>query len=68
MMDTELDEVEAIRRVSEQLKSSFSTMDPSVIDAAVTVAHRKLLDARIRTFVPIFVEREARATLNEIAP
>jgi hypothetical protein len=67
-VDTELNEDEAIRRVAERLRLSYTSVDPSVVDAAVTVAQRRLLGARIRTFVPIFVEREARAALAEIAP
>ena len=65
---TELNEVEAIRRVSERLRISFGMLDPSVIDAAVTVAMSKMHHARVRTFVPILVEREARASLEQIAP
>jgi hypothetical protein len=63
-MNAELNEDEAIARVAERLRSTYPSVDPRVVDEAVTEARGHLGSARIRTFVPIFVEREARAALT----
>jgi len=54
----------AIEQISERLRSRYAEAAPARVDAAVKAAHDNLRDSRIRDFVPIFVERRARATLD----
>jgi hypothetical protein len=64
-MSTErANETKAVEQVSERLRSRYATTEPAKVDAAVKVAHNNLRDSRIRAFVPIFVERQARAALD----
>ena len=62
----DLDEDAAIRRVTEQLKTSFSDRHtPDEIEAAVAEARESLGALPIRTHVPVLVERKARRILTE---
>jgi hypothetical protein len=54
----------AIDEVSERLRSRYAAAEPAKVDAAVKAAHDNLRNSRIRDFVPILVERQARATLD----
>ncbi|MCW2901500.1 MAG: hypothetical protein JWO67_3765 [Streptosporangiaceae bacterium] len=64
-MSTEhVSENKVIEQVSERLRSRYTTAEPAKVEAAVKAAHNNLRDSRIRDFVPIFVERHARATLD----
>jgi len=59
-------EAEAIRRVTEAVADDLAdTRDPAEVEQAVEEAHRHYADAPVRDFVPILVEREARAKLTE---
>ena len=59
-------EVEAVRRVAEAVADDLAdTRDPAEVEQAVAEAHRHYTDAPVRNFVPILVEREARAALTE---
>ncbi|MGW0949123.1 three-helix bundle dimerization domain-containing protein [Streptomyces sp. NPDC002623] len=53
-------ESKAIEQVLERLKARYTGMEPTAVGAAVKEAEERLRDARIRDFVPIFVERQAR--------
>ncbi|MFF9803179.1 three-helix bundle dimerization domain-containing protein [Streptomyces rochei] len=58
-------EQEAIRTVTERLKSTYSdTRTPDEIEAAVAAAHASFSDRRVRDFVPVLVERKARTALD----
>ena len=59
-------EEDAIRAVTERLKSTYSgTRTTDEIEAAVAAAHASFSDRRVRDFVPVLVERKARATLGK---
>ncbi|WP_328934950.1 MULTISPECIES: three-helix bundle dimerization domain-containing protein [unclassified Streptomyces] len=65
-MPIDLDEDAAIRRVTEQLMTSFSDRrTPDEIEAAVAEARESLSALPIRTHIPVLVERKARRTLSE---
>jgi hypothetical protein len=67
-MSIGLDEDAAIRRVTEQLKTSYRdrhTLDE--IEAAVAEARESFSTLPIRTHVPVLVERKARRILDEHA-
>ncbi|MGW1894385.1 three-helix bundle dimerization domain-containing protein [Streptomyces sp. NPDC002004] len=57
------DELAAVRRVAEHLQSVYPSIDAATVDALVHQAHSRLSAARIRTYVPILVERRARLLL-----
>lgn len=61
--DNGITENKAIEQASERLKARYASTEPAAVDAAVK-AEERFRGARIRDFVPIFVERQARATLD----
>ncbi|MDC0770732.1 three-helix bundle dimerization domain-containing protein [Streptomyces sp. HD] len=59
-------EDEAIRGVVERLTDAFSATSSSAeVEAAVAKAHSSFADRPVREFVPVLVERKARALLSE---
>ncbi|MFJ1608626.1 three-helix bundle dimerization domain-containing protein [Streptomyces sp. NPDC088253] len=59
-------EEEAIRGVVERLTSAYDkTCTPEQVEAAVAAAHADFSERPVRDFVPVLVERKARAVLNE---
>ncbi|RPF39206.1 three-helix bundle dimerization domain-containing protein [Streptomyces sp. TLI_185] len=59
-------EDDAIRGVVERLTSAFSaTHSPADVEAAVAKTHASFMDRPVREFVPVLVERKARALLSE---
>ncbi|MFF4252058.1 three-helix bundle dimerization domain-containing protein [Streptomyces sp. NPDC001663] len=59
-------EEDAIRGVVERLKSAFSaTHSSDEVETAVARAHAAFSERPVREFVPVLVERKARALLNE---
>jgi hypothetical protein len=63
-MHTKNSETRAIRQISERLKSCYTGTEPATIDAAVKTARDNRVGSRIREYVPIFIERQARSTLD----
>lgn len=62
----EPDEDVAIRRVTQQLQSSYSDRcTPDEVEAAVCAAQASFSTTPIRTYVPVLVERKARRILSE---
>ncbi|MCD7438915.1 hypothetical protein K4B79_11845 [Streptomyces lincolnensis] len=58
-------EDDAIRGVVERLTHIFSaTHSPAEVQAAVARAHASFTDRPVRDFVPVLVERRARALLS----
>ena len=58
--------VAAVRRVTEAVADDLAdSRDPAEVEQAVEGARRHYADAPVRDFVPILVEREARAALTE---
>ncbi|MFM9700882.1 three-helix bundle dimerization domain-containing protein [Streptomyces europaeiscabiei] len=59
-------EDDAIRGVVERLTNVFSaTHSPAEVQSAVAKAHASFTDRPVREFVPVLVERKARALLSE---
>ncbi|ALV32245.1 hypothetical protein [Streptomyces sp. CdTB01] len=64
-MSIDLDEDAAIRRVTEQLKTSYrGRRAPDEIEAAIAEARECFTALPIRTYVPVLVERKARRLLG----
>ncbi|PBD01832.1 hypothetical protein BX281_10024 [Streptomyces sp. Ag82_O1-15] len=67
-MAVETREEDAIRGVVERLTSAYDkTCTPEQVEAAVAKAHTAFSERPVRDFVPVLVERKARAHLNEAA-
>ncbi|UXY25586.1 three-helix bundle dimerization domain-containing protein [Streptomyces sp. HUAS TT20] len=59
-------EEDAVHDIVERLKSAFSaTHSLAEIEAAVADAHASFTERPVREFVPVLVERKARARLLE---
>ncbi len=56
----------AIKQVVDQLKDSFPTVAPDTVTVVVHRHHARFDGRRIRDFVPLFVERLARAELASL--
>ncbi|MEU9126979.1 hypothetical protein AB0D08_02485 [Kitasatospora sp. NPDC048540] len=62
------EERDAVQLVATRLKRAHPTADPSRVDAVVATAYGELSDARVRTFIPILVERRALTLLTTPPP
>jgi hypothetical protein len=59
-------EDEAIRGITERLKDTFGTTHSAAeVEDAVAKAHASFTNRPVREFVPVLVERKARAFLDE---
>ncbi|MHB9863422.1 three-helix bundle dimerization domain-containing protein [Streptomyces sp. YIM S03343] len=59
-------EEEAVRAVADRLRDTFhTTRSAAQVEEAVTRAHASFDGRPVREFVPVLVERKARALLNE---
>jgi hypothetical protein len=56
-------ELQAIEQVAQRLHQKFPQVDVRQIEATVDLQLHRFDDSRIRDFVPIFVERNAREEL-----
>jgi hypothetical protein len=56
------DELRALADVQARLQARFPSLDAEVVEAAVRLSHSKLT-GRVRDFVPVLVEHEARDRL-----
>ncbi|WP_328382412.1 hypothetical protein OHS81_03820 [Streptomyces sp. NBC_00400] len=63
-MRVQQDELTAVQNVIARLRSAYPSVDPATVDALVKTAYDQLHQARIRTYVPILVERRARTMLT----
>lgn len=59
-------ELHAIEAVRQRLHARYPNTEAGVVDRAVTIAHASLRDARIRDFIPVLVEREARDKIEHL--
>ncbi|KAB1990697.1 three-helix bundle dimerization domain-containing protein [Streptomyces triticiradicis] len=57
------DEAVALHRLAVRLKAAYPSVEPSVVDQVVAAARGSFRQAKVRTYVPILVERRARALL-----
>ncbi|MER5472040.1 hypothetical protein [Streptomyces sp. NPDC002685] len=63
---TRQDEAVALLRLAARLKTAYPSIDPSVVDQAVATARGPFQLAKVRTYVPILVERRVRVLLGAI--
>jgi hypothetical protein len=63
-MTRDVPEDDAIAEVIRRLQERFPNTPSPQITEAVHEAHHHYDKARVRDFVPVFVEREARASLE----
>ncbi|QRY46085.1 hypothetical protein JVX93_04160 [Mycolicibacterium boenickei] len=53
-------EVTALAEIGRRLALEFPELAPETVDSAVKQAHSRFDTSRIRDFVPLFVEKQAR--------
>jgi hypothetical protein len=64
-MSLDLREDEAVHKVTERLKSAYrQRYEPEAVEATVNAAREHFDGSPIRDFIPVLVERRARAALN----
>jgi hypothetical protein len=56
-------EVAAIRQVTQRLHERFPQVPATTVEATVALQYHRFDNSRIRDYVPIFVERNAREEL-----
>jgi hypothetical protein len=61
-----LDEQTLLGEVVERLALSYPTLSPATINEVVDELHARFNGARIREYVPLFVERWAHTALTEL--
>ncbi|MFF4535113.1 three-helix bundle dimerization domain-containing protein [Streptomyces aureus] len=61
--NTRHDEAVALGRLTARLKAAYPSVDPAVVDQVVDTARGSFRQAKVRTYVPILVERRVRALL-----
>lgn len=62
-----LDEQTQMEEVIERLAARYPSLAPSTIVDVVGDLHARFDGARVRDFVPMFVERNARLALEELS-
>ncbi|WP_189715177.1 three-helix bundle dimerization domain-containing protein [Streptomyces phaeofaciens] len=65
---TRQDELDALQDLVGRLRLAYGSADAATVEAAVLDAYEMFKEARIRAFVPILVERRARAALDAGPP
>jgi hypothetical protein len=60
------EEAVALLRLTERLKAAYPFVDPSAVDRTVATAHASFRQAKVRTYVPILVERRVRVLLDAV--
>ena len=61
------DEDRAVAEVAERLLKRFPLQSPDVVKATVAELHQRYDGSRIRDYIPVLVEREARDHLTPVA-
>ena len=62
--DKVIDEGKAIGEIVERLQERFPDATPQAIQDAVEYARTSFADATVRDFVPVLIEKEAKARLK----
>ncbi len=62
--DKSIDEDRAVAEIGERLRERFPDATPEAIAAAIEHARASLVDAKVRDFVPVLIEKEAKARLK----
>ncbi|MFE2537012.1 three-helix bundle dimerization domain-containing protein [Streptomyces sp. NPDC059371] len=61
--DVRHDEAAALRHLTARMKAAYPSVAPSVVDQVIATARGPFQQAKVRTYVPILVERRVRAQL-----
>ena len=62
-----LDEEHEVAEITQRLAARFPPLTADAVATAVDEARHRFDDARVRDFVPVHIEREARARLDHPA-
>ncbi|WP_100812019.1 MULTISPECIES: three-helix bundle dimerization domain-containing protein [unclassified Microbacterium] len=62
--DKVVDESKAISEIVERLRERFPDATPESVADAVEYARTTFSDAKVRDFVPVLIEKEAKARLK----
>ncbi|MFF4426350.1 three-helix bundle dimerization domain-containing protein [Streptomyces sp. NPDC001549] len=62
-MPAESEDAVALGHVTERLLKAFTGLDPRIVRGAVDTAYAELRYARVRTYLPVLMERRARDLL-----
>ncbi|MFI8361690.1 three-helix bundle dimerization domain-containing protein [Streptomyces sp. NPDC085612] len=62
-MTAESEDVQAIRQVAERLMEAYPRLDAAVVRSTVLTAYEELRYARVRTYLPVLMERRAKDLL-----
>lgn len=60
-----MDEDHEVAEIADRLTARFPDLPKEKVSAAVDDARHRFDDARVRDFVPVLIEREARARLEQ---
>ncbi|EFG78027.1 hypothetical protein HMPREF0591_2063 [Mycobacterium parascrofulaceum ATCC BAA-614] len=64
-MITEVDEEVLLADIERQLVDDFPGVPPKVVDALLREEHARFAHSRVREFVPLLVEKNAREQLKQ---
>ncbi|WP_420078293.1 three-helix bundle dimerization domain-containing protein [Streptomyces sp. JL4002] len=62
-MTAESEDVQAIRQVAARLMEAYPRLDAAVVQSTVLTAYEELRYARVRTYLPVLMERRAKDLL-----
>lgn len=62
--DKTIDEDRAAAEIAERLAERFPEATPDAIATAIAESRASLADAKVRDFVPVLIEKEAKARLK----
>ncbi|MEU4171115.1 hypothetical protein AB0F46_30075 [Streptomyces sp. NPDC026665] len=63
-LEVRQDEAAALRHLTARMKAAYPSVAPAVVDQVVATARSSFQQAKVRTYVPILVERKVRALLT----
>lgn len=62
--DKSVDETRALAEITERLQERFPDTPPDEIEAAVEFGRKEFENAKVRDFLPVLIEKEAKARLK----
>lgn len=66
-MAKNLDEQAQLAEVVHRLTSDYPTLSPAIVSEVVKDLHSRFNGARLREYIPMLVERNARTALSELS-
>ncbi|KQR90953.1 MULTISPECIES: three-helix bundle dimerization domain-containing protein [Microbacterium] len=64
-MTNEIDERASVAQITERLSTRYPHLDPRHVASVVAAAYDGMSTARVRDFVPVLVERQAKGLLRD---